>query len=159
MYPGRDKMHKKLIKLLKILYTKIFRNLLTKIVLYGIINIEIKKGGRKTMKIYIPAYFCDEDYSPSWTGNYAYQTVTIRGIFDIKELAINAIQDWCYKDYCEILEQEIEDENAECVSLDYDNACLSVYVDKYGGYNLNEIVNEEYSVVWDEFNSLGVTDY
>ena len=127
--------------------------------MYGIINIEIKKGGRKTMKIYIPAYFCDEDYSPSWTGNDAYETVTIRGIFDSKELAINSIQDWCCKDDCEILEQEIEDENAECFSLDYDNACLSVFANEYGYYNLNEIVDEEYSEVWDEFNSLGVTDY
>ena len=125
----------------------------------GIINIENKKGGRRTMKIYIPAYFCDEDYSPSWTGNYSYQTVTIRGIFDSKELAINSIQDWCCKDDCEILEKEIEDENAKCFSLDYDNAYLSVFVDEYGYYNLNEIVNEEYSEVWDEFNSLGVTDY
>ena len=126
----------------------------------GIINIENKKGGRKTMKIYIPASFCNKDYRPSWTGNYSYQTVTIRGIFDSKELAINSIQDWCCKDDCEILEQEIEDENAKRFCLDYDNACLSIYVDsEYGYYNLNEIVNEEYSEVWDEFNSLGVTDY
>ena len=76
-----------------------------------------------------------------------------------KELAINSIKDWWCKDDCEILEQEIEDENAECFSLDYDNACLSVFVNEYGYYNLNEIVNEEYSEVWDEFNSLGVTDY
>ena len=128
--------------------------------MYGIINIEIKKGGRKTMTIYIPASFCDDDYRPSWTGNYSYQTVTIRGIFDSKELAINSIQDWCCKNDCEILEQEIEDENARYFYLDFYNACLSICVDKYGrDYKLNEIVDEDYSEVWDEFNSLGVTDY
>ena len=66
--------------------------------MYGIINIEIKKGGRKTMKIYIPAYFCDEDYSPSWTGNDSYQKKKNRGIVDSKEPPINSNQDWCCKD-------------------------------------------------------------
>ena len=111
------------------------------------------------MIIYIPASFCDEDYTPSWTGNSAYPTVTIRGIFDSEELAMKAIKNWHCEDDCNILVREIENENAECFRIDYENGCFSVWEDKYGEYGLNEVVDEEYSAVWDEFHQLGVTDY
>lgn len=111
------------------------------------------------MIIYIPASFCDEDYAPSWTGNNTYPTVTIRGIFDSEKLAIEAIEGWRYEDDCNILVREIENENAACFCIDYEDAYFSVYEDKYGEYGLNEVVDEEYSAVWDEFRRLGITDY
>ena len=111
------------------------------------------------MIIYIPVSFCDEDYTPSWTGNNAYATVTIRGIFDSKELAMRAIKNWQCADDCNILVREIENKNAKCFRIDYEDGCFSVWEDKYGGYGLNEVVDEEYSAVWDEFQQLGVTDY
>ena len=111
------------------------------------------------MIIYIPASFCDEDYTPSWTGNNAYPTVTIRGIFDSEELAMKAIKNWHCEDDCNILVREIESENAERFRIDYEDGCFSVWEDKYGEYGLNEVVDEEYSAVWDEFQQLGVTDY
>ena len=111
------------------------------------------------MIIYIPASFCDEDYAPSWTGNNAYPTVTIRGIFDSEELAMKAIKNWQCEDDCNIVVREMENKNAGCFRIDYENAYLSVWEDKYGEYGLNEVVNEEYSAVWDEFQQLGVTDY
>lgn len=72
---------------------------------------------------------------------------------------MKAIKDWCCKDDCNILVKEIENENAECFCIDYEDAYLSVWEDKHGEYKLNEIVDEEYSAVWDEFQQIGVTDY
>lgn len=38
------------------------------------------------LEIYcIPAVRDNEDYTPSWTGNYTYPTISIRGIFDSEE--------------------------------------------------------------------------
>ena len=43
------------------------------------------------MIFYTPATFDDRDWRPSWTGNYEYPTVTIRGIFDSLEKANEAL--------------------------------------------------------------------
>lgn len=41
---------------------------------------------------YIPAVRDNEDYTPSWTGNYTYPTISIRGIFDSEEKAKESIK-------------------------------------------------------------------
>lgn len=116
------------------------------------------------MTFYIPASFDDDDYAPSWTGNQSYPTVTIRGIFDTMEKATQALKGWNFADTCEILERDINDDNLPdnpVFSIDYyGNHGLAIWwSDKYGRYELNEIVNEEYSAVYDENGDLGVTDW
>ena len=113
------------------------------------------------MIFYIPASFDDEDYRPSWTGNYTYPTITIRGIFDSREKAEKSIEDWRCSYDCEILERYIDDDIvATRFDIDYQNKDFDIYVDKnYGKYRLNEIVDEDYSAVYDEEQMLGVYDY
>jgi hypothetical protein len=110
------------------------------------------------MTVYIPASFCEEDYRPSWTGNYTYSTVTIRGIFDSLEKAEQAIENWSCADDCTILEREVSDESSSFdISLDEDS--FTVWTAERGYYGLNEIVDEEYSAIYDENQDLGVNDW
>ena len=110
------------------------------------------------MTVYIPASFCEEDYRPSWTGNYTYSTVTIRGIFDSLEKAEQAIENWNCVDDCTILEREVCDESSLFdISLDEDS--FTVWTAEHGDYGLNEIVDEEYSAVYDANGDLGVNDW
>ena len=127
------------------------------------------------MIVYIPAVFEDEDYEPSWTGNYTYPTVTIRGIFDSEEKATKAIEGWNYADSCQILTREFyeEDENGNeiisekwlddngvmCFDIDYDDYYLSVYPWMHGSYMLNEIVDDRWSAVYDPDHHLGFDDF
>lgn len=110
------------------------------------------------MFIYIPTHYEDDDVRPSWTGNNTYPTLAIRGIFDSEEKAIKAVKNWQYEDDYDIEVKEIEDENAECFCIDYDGY-LSVWSSNYGEYDLNEVVDEDFSAVYDEFGQLGVSDY
>jgi hypothetical protein len=125
---------------------------------YDIIYIEIKKGGHN-MTYFIPASFNDEDYAPSWTGNYTYPTVTIRGIFDSYEKAKESIKGWRFADDCVIITRELGDDNEiiESFDISYEEKYFDIWRDEI--YKLNEIVDEEYSAVYDEFQDLGVTDY
>lgn len=113
------------------------------------------------MTFYIPASFEDQDSRPSWTGNYTYPTVTIRGIFDSREKAEKSIEDWQCSDECGILERYVDDDIiATKFGIDYRDKYFDIYVDEdYGEYNLNEIVDEDYSAVYDEEQNLGVYDY
>lgn len=113
------------------------------------------------MLVYIPATFEDEDYRPSWTGNYTYKTVTIRGIFESYELAEAAASNWDIDNYT-ILERYCgeDDESYSSFDIDYLYGRFEVWGDSESGYyNLNEIVDEEWSAVYDEEQTLGVTDY
>lgn len=119
------------------------------------------------MMIYIPASFDEHDYRPSWTGNNAYPTVTIRGIFDSEIKAKIALKKWhCLRDY-EILERWIDDdelpENLDKISFDIslEETYLYIWLNKDGNgeYKLNEIVYEGWSAVYDENGALGVSDY
>ena len=110
------------------------------------------------MTVYIPASFCEDDFRPSWTGNYTYSTVTIRGIFDSLEKANQAIKNWNCADDCTILEREVNDESSSFdISLDEDS--FTVWATEHGEYGLNEIVDEEYSAIYDEDGDLGVNDW
>lgn len=110
------------------------------------------------MTVYIPASFYEENYRPSWTGNYTYSTVTIRGIFDSLEKAEQAIKNWNYADDCEILEREVSDGSSSFdISLDEDS--FTVWAAEHGEYGLNEIIDEEYSAIYDENGDLGVNDW
>lgn len=110
------------------------------------------------MTVYIPTSFCEEDYTPSWTGNYTYPTVTIRGIFDSLKKAEQSIDRWnCADDY-DILEREVDDE-ATSFDISLDEDYLSVWNSERGEYGLNEIVDEEYSAVYDADGDLGVNDW
>jgi hypothetical protein len=116
------------------------------------------------MTFYIPASFDDANYAPSWTGNYTYPTVTIRGIFNSMEKATRALEGWNFADTCNILERNIDDDNLPdnpVFSIDYygDYGLAIWWSDKYGSYGLNEIVDEAYSAVYDKNGDLGVTDY
>ena len=115
------------------------------------------------MTFYIPASFDDANYAPSWTGNQSYPTVTIRGIFDTMEKATRALEGWDFADSCNILERELDDDNLPddlAFSIDYDGDYgLTIWPDEHGYYELNKIVNEEYSAVYDENGDLGVTDW
>jgi len=112
------------------------------------------------MLVYIPASFEDEDYRPSWTGNNTYPTVTIRGIFESYELAEAAASNWDIDDYT-ILERYCgeDDEEYNSFDIDYEDGSFGVWGVENGYYTLNEIVDEEWSAVWDEDRALGVTDY
>lgn len=116
------------------------------------------------MIVYAPATFDDDDYRPSWTGNDTYPTVTIRGIFESYELAEAAAQNWEVDDYI-ITEHRVgrceddEDTVYENFDIDYEGKSLDVWAHDSGYYKLNEIVDEEWSAVWDENGALGVTDY
>lgn len=117
------------------------------------------------MMFYIPTSFEERDYRPSWTGNNTYPTATIRGIFDSEIKAKIALKNWhCLDDY-EILEHWIEDdelpENLNEISFDIylEDTYLYIYANDNGEYKLNEVVDEEWSVVYDEEGALGVTDY
>lgn len=114
------------------------------------------------MTFYIPAYFDDDNWAPSWTGNYTYPTVTIRGIFDSMEKATQALEGWNFADTCNILERELDDDNLPddpAFDIDYDDYGFTFWPDEHGCYELNEIVDEEYSAVYDKNGDLGVTDY
>lgn len=113
------------------------------------------------MDYFIPASFEDYDYRPSWTGNNYYPTVTIRGIFDTLEKAKEAIKGWDCENDCVILERWLDDDDAEYFDIDYEDKYFSLQKgnknDSY--YQLNKIVDELYSAVYDEDHALGVTDY
>ena len=113
------------------------------------------------MLVYIPATFEDEDYRPSWTGNNTYPTATIRGIFESYELAEAAAANWETDYNINILECYCgkDDENYNSFDIEYEDGSLGVWGTKHGYYTLNEIVDEEWSAVWDEDRALGVTDY
>ena len=112
------------------------------------------------MIVYVPATFDDHDYNPSWTGNNAYPTITIRGIFDSYKLAEAAAKDWNVDSYI-ILEKYCGDDDQfyEAFDIDYENHELAVWGVTCGRYTLNEVVEEIYSAVWDENRALGVTDW
>lgn len=118
------------------------------------------------MTLYIPASFCDEDYRPSWTGNNSYPTATIRGIFSTEEKAKEAIKGWDCEDDCEILERWFEEFNEygekildDSFDIDYDDGYLYIWSAKHGYYELDKVVDEPYSAVYDENGDLGVTDW
>lgn len=118
---------------------------------------------------YIPAVRDNEDYTPSWTGNYTYPTISIRGIFDSEEKAKESIKGWRYEDsddiviityYFEPNEEDNSQEEPKAFNINYDYKELTLEPDnEYGDYKINEVVNEEYSAVWDEDGALGVTDW
>lgn len=117
------------------------------------------------MTVYVPVSYTEDDYRPSWTGNYTHSTATIRGIFDSMEKAEASIEGWdCADDYhVETFHLTGEDEEELFYSrfyIDYDDHYLYVFGDdKWGIYALNEIVDEEYSTVYVEEGDLGVTDW
>lgn len=118
---------------------------------------------------YIPAVRNDEDYEPSWTGNNAYPTISIRGIFDSEEKAKENIKGWRYENsddieiieyYFEPDEEDNSQEETKAFNINYDYKELTLIPDnEHGYYEINEIVDESYSEVWDEDGALGVTDY
>ena len=113
---------------------------------------------------YVPCYFTDEDYRPSWTGNATYDTVTIRGVFSTREEAETAMKDWDTQGedafireiYCD----DEGDEEIKGFDIDYEDKCLTVWINNsYPDYIVDEIYDEEFSAVYDPNHWLGVTDY
>jgi hypothetical protein len=112
------------------------------------------------MIIYAPAHFEERDYRPSWIGNNWYPTATIRGIFDSEEKAIEALKDWEYMEDYDMLIRDIEEEEEiTSFDIDYDDGYLYIWSCVSGDYNLNEIVDESYSAVYDPEHLIGVSDY
>lgn len=109
------------------------------------------------MFIYVPTHYESRDYRPSWTGNNWYPTATIRGIFDSEEKAIKAVDNWQYEDDYDMEIREVED-NAESFDIDYDSY-LSIWGSDCGDYDLNIVVDEDFSAVYDKYGWLGVSDY
>ena len=119
------------------------------------------------MVYYIPAVRDDENYAPSWTGNYSYPTISIRGIFDSREKAEESIHNWRYENSSDIeiieeywFEEDEEDEAEEkptAFNIDYSYGDLTLYEGNY--YKVNECYNEEYSALWDANRTLGFCDY
>lgn len=133
------------------------------------------------MMFYIPYVTDDDDYTPSWTGNVSYPTITIRGIFTTEEKAKASISGWRYEnDNYDIMNYYIDDEYIEdyfldkyeegeeerekkeikAFNIDYENHTLTLFIDnEHGYYETDKIYNEDYSAVYDEHGYLGVTDY
>ena len=131
-----------------------------------------KKGEKEMPEIYYIPAICEDSYAPSWTGNSTYPIIAIRGIFDSREKAKESIKGWQYEDndnigiityYFEPDEEDEEDsdhEEPKAFNIDYNYKILTLEPNNiYGDYKINEVVNEEYSAVWDEYEQLGVTDY
>lgn len=112
------------------------------------------------MILYIPASYNEADYTPSWTGNYAYPTVTIRGIFDSEEKALSAVRGWNKADDY-VMETFYGHKIEKSYRIDYEDKILRVIGlnDKSGDYQINTIVDEPYSEVYDEDGDLGVFDW
>lgn len=124
------------------------------------------KGVEFKMYVYIPSHYVKKNYAPSWTGNFYYPTMTIRGIFDSLEKATKSIENWKYKYDCKILERWIDIENINNVEkLTFDIQLIEDYLyiniasNDNGDYVINELVDEDYSVYYDKNNYLGVIDY
>lgn len=118
------------------------------------------------MYVYIPSHYVKKNYAPSWTGNFYYPTMAIRGIFDSLEKATKSIENWRYKYDYEILERWIDTENINNVEkltfdiqLEEDYLYVNIVSNDNGDYVINELVDEDYSVYYDENNYLGVIDY
>ena len=128
------------------------------------------------MVFYIPYVTDEHDYSPSRTGNTAYPTITIRGIFTSKDLAYASITDWKYEYYdYDIMEYYIDDECIEehfsdceddeekeikAFDIDYEEKELTLFINnEHGYYEIDKTYNEDYSAAYDEHGYLGVTDY
>lgn len=128
------------------------------------------------MVLYIPYVTDDDDYTPSWTGNVSYPTITIRGIFTTEEKAKASISGWRYEnDNYNIMSYYIDDEYIEeyfsdreddeikeikSLDIDYEGKNLTVFIDNhYGNYDIDKAYDEDYSAVYDEHGYLGVTDY
>lgn len=117
------------------------------------------------MLVYIPVSYDDSDYRPSWTGNNTYPTVTIRGIFDSEEKALASVKGWHCEDDYDIETRYFEDDDGEelffdSFDIDYEDKHLYLWGrNGNGDYKLNEVVDEDWSAVWDEHGYLGVTDY
>ena len=128
------------------------------------------------MMFYIPYVTDDDDYTPSWTGNIGYPTITIRGIFTTEEKAKASISGWKYEnDNYDIMNYYIDDEYIEeyfsdreddeikeikAFDIDYEEKNLTVFIDNhYGNYDIDKSYDEDYSAVYDEHGYLGFTDY
>lgn len=112
------------------------------------------------MMYYIPAVRDDNNYAPSWTGNYSYPTISIRGIFDSREKAEESIHNWQYEnsDDIEIIEYWFEsDEIPDAFDIYYSYKNLTL--EKGYDYKVNECYDEEYSELWDANHTLGFCDY
>lgn len=120
---------------------------------------------------YVPA-ICEDSYAPSWTGNSTYPIIAIRGIFDSEEKAKESIKGWQYEDNDNIViitcyfepdeenEEDNDQENPKAFNINYDYKELTLMPDnEHGYYEINGIVDESYSEVWDEDGALGVTDW
>ena len=117
------------------------------------------------MTVYVPTYYESDSTAPSWTGNYNYPIVAIRGVFSSKEEAKKSIRGWRYEN--QYFEMEVFEFDERCEKdsslttffLDFDGWEMSILPDKYGKYALDEIVNEEYSAYYDEYERLGNEDF
>lgn len=112
------------------------------------------------MMYYIPAVRDDNNYAPSWTGNYSYPTISIRGIFDSREKAEESIHNWRYENSSdiEIIEYWFEsDEVLDAFNIDYSYRNLTL--EEGCDYKVNECYDEEYSELWDANRTLGFCDY
>lgn len=130
------------------------------------------------MVFYVPTHFEKDDYAPSWTGNYKYDTISIRGIFDSMEKAEAEAnnKNWRYNNNYTILtfsiedeeeddeeedDEEEEDEKEESINfnIDYSDKTPFLSIEINGKYSLNNVIDEAYSAVYDPKQNLGVTDY
>lgn len=120
------------------------------------------------MVFYVPTHFEKDDYAPSWTGNYKYDTISIRGIFDSMEKAEAEAnnKNWRYNNNYTILTFSTEDEEEDGeegepinFNIDYSDKTPFLSIEINGKYSLNNVTDEAYSAVYDPEQSLGVTDY
>ena len=78
------------------------------------------------MKVYV-VYACnDENYNAGWTGNYAYATSHLIGVFDSKEKAEAVINDEEIREEMNMIEVELNTINVipkyvECKLYNYNN--------------------------------------
>lgn len=63
------------------------------------------------MKVYVIYAHDDEDYSAGWTGNYAYATSHLIGVFDSKEKAEAVMNDKEIREEMNMLEVELNATN------------------------------------------------
>lgn len=79
------------------------------------------------MKVYVVYAYDDEDYSAGYTGNYAYATSHLIGVFDSKEKAEAVMNDKEIREEMDMLEVELNATNVvpmdiECGHYNYNNS-------------------------------------
>lgn len=125
------------------------------------------------MNKYYLVYFIDEeDTSVSWTGNYAYVTATIRGIFSSYEKAKDAANTWKVEEYYSdsiMISERFYDIDKNFFAMNLNEDGLSVHaiddkkVNEYDNiFELDKIYHEDdhyHDLIYDKKRTLGFEDY